>query len=98
MPGYLLAGGFCPTVGVSGFHHGGGVGALTREFGLGVDNVLQFTMVTVNGTMVVIANATQNVDLFWAVRGKMRNVYSSCFFIVFLLNTRWRWRKFGRGH
>ena len=66
---YLLAGGFCPTVGVSGFNLGGGIGALTRELGMGVDNVLQVTLVTANGSDIVVANATHNSDLFWAVRG-----------------------------
>ena len=66
---YLLAGGFCPTVGIAGFHLAGGLGALSQEFGLGVDNVLQVTMVTANGSAIVNASATENADLFWALRG-----------------------------
>jgi FAD/FMN-containing dehydrogenase len=68
-PSKNLAGGFCPLVGVSGFHLGGGIGPLTREFGIGADSVLQATVVTVNGSAVVTANANSNADLFFALRG-----------------------------
>ena len=60
---FAQAGGFCPAVGVSGFHLGGGLGPLTREFGIGADSMLQATVVTVNGSAVVIANATSNSGL-----------------------------------
>lgn len=70
-PDYLLAGGFCPTVGVSGFHLGGGIGALTRLFGMGVDNVLAARVVLANGTSVVQVGPTLpgNTTLFWGLRG-----------------------------
>lgn len=68
-PSYVFPGGFCPTVGVTGFLHGGGIGALMRMFGMGVDQVLKARVATVNGTRIVVANATSNADLFWAVRG-----------------------------
>jgi hypothetical protein len=69
MPGHVLAGGSCPTVGVSGFHMAGGVGPLSRAFGVGAENILQAQVVTTNGTVVVIANATHNSDLLFALRG-----------------------------
>lgn len=65
----LLAGGFCPSVGVSGFHQGGGLGALTRLYGLGVDNMIEATVVLANGSAVVRASETENTDLLWALRG-----------------------------
>jgi FAD/FMN-containing dehydrogenase len=34
----------------------------------GVDNVLQFTIVLANGSLVT-ANSYQHPDLFWALRG-----------------------------
>ena len=37
-------------------------------YGLGVDNILEATIVLANAT-VVKANAKQNSDLFWALRG-----------------------------
>lgn len=65
----IFPGGYCPSVGVIGFVLGGGIGAATRAFGMGIDNVLEFRMVPVNGSGVVVASATQNTDLFWALRG-----------------------------
>lgn len=45
--GYTVVGGSCSTVGVAGgWMQGGGYGILTPLYGLGVDNVLQFTLVT----------------------------------------------------
>jgi len=64
----FVASGWCPTVGVVGWSTGGGHGPYGRSKGLGVDNVLEVELVTGNGTMVV-ANATANADLFWAIRG-----------------------------
>ncbi len=66
---YLIAGGDGPTVGVAGYTLGGGRSIISRTYGLGIDNVLSFTMVTVTGSDVVIANFTTNTDLYWALRG-----------------------------
>ncbi len=68
-PDLLLAGGLCPSVGIVGFHLGGGMGPLSRLYGVGCDNLLQATMLTVNGSDLVVANETSNPDLFWALRG-----------------------------
>ncbi|KAF9555544.1 FAD binding domain-containing protein [Agrocybe pediades] len=51
-----------------GWVMGAGHSAFSPTFGLGVDNVVQFTLVLADG-MYVTANAFQNVDLFWALRG-----------------------------
>ena len=66
---YLIVGGLCPTVGIAGFTQGGGYSLLTRRFGLALDNVKSMTMVTANGSQVVVTNKTVNADLFWALRG-----------------------------
>ncbi|KAH9898377.1 FAD-binding domain-containing protein [Cubamyces lactineus] len=69
--GRVLVGGLSPggTVGAaSGWILGGGHSILSPSFGLGVDNVLQFTMISSNGRRYV-ANAHQNTDLFFALRG-----------------------------
>jgi FAD/FMN-containing dehydrogenase len=47
---------------------GGGMGHLTRKFGLTIDNLLAADVVLADGTFVV-ASANQNSDLFWALRG-----------------------------
>ncbi|EPQ50955.1 FAD-binding domain-containing protein [Gloeophyllum trabeum ATCC 11539] len=64
-----LVGGSDPGVGTSGgWLMGGGHGALTNTMGMGVDRVLQFKVVTPDGKLRV-ANACQNEDLFFALRG-----------------------------
>ncbi|KAK2839327.1 hypothetical protein FQN49_006252, partial [Arthroderma sp. PD_2] len=68
--GYMVLGGDCPTVGVvGGFLQGGGVSDfLSLNRGLGVDNVLEFEVVTAGGELLV-ANKLKNQELFWALRG-----------------------------
>jgi hypothetical protein len=45
-----------------------GHGALSNHFGLGVEQVLEFEVVTPTGE-ILIANDNSNTDLFWALRG-----------------------------
>ncbi|KAG0203567.1 hypothetical protein BGX28_004207 [Mortierella sp. GBA30] len=67
--GVVLVGGAAGTVGTSGgYCQGGGHSPLSRLYGLCVDNVLQYKVVAADGS-VKIANAFQNKDLFWALRG-----------------------------
>ena len=66
---HLVVGGTCPSVGVSGYTLGGGYSLLSRYHGLAIDNLLSVTMVTANGSNVVVANTTVNSELFWALRG-----------------------------
>ncbi|KAJ4385728.1 hypothetical protein N0V93_010158 [Gnomoniopsis smithogilvyi] len=57
------------TVAVSGgWSLGAGHSVLSPVYGLGIDRVVQFTIVTPDGVLRV-ANACQNEDLFWALRG-----------------------------
>lgn len=44
--GLLVNGGRCPSVGVSGFILGGGIGPFSRSYGMAVDNLLEVTIVT----------------------------------------------------
>lgn len=60
--------GFMSTTGIAGLTTGGGLGHLTRKLGLTIDNLLSVDMVLADGSFVT-ANAGQNQDLFWAVRG-----------------------------
>jgi FAD/FMN-containing dehydrogenase len=54
--------------GVGGLTLGGGMGWLARQFGLACDNVQAFTVVTAEGE-TVRATATDDAELFWALRG-----------------------------
>lgn len=64
-----VVGGSDASVGASGgWLMGGGHGALSNTLGLGVDRVLQFKIVTPDGKYRT-ANACQNKDLFFALRG-----------------------------
>jgi hypothetical protein len=56
------------TTGIGGLALGGGMGHLSRRYGLTIDNFLSVDMVLADGS-IVTANADQNADLFWAVRG-----------------------------
>ncbi|KAI1149475.1 hypothetical protein F4825DRAFT_51698 [Nemania diffusa] len=67
--GLVVVGGNCPTVGIAGgFTQGGGHGPLASKYGLSADQVLEWEVVTGAGE-VLTATATQNSDLFWALRG-----------------------------
>ncbi len=56
------------TVGVMGYTLGGGMGWLARKYGLSLDSVRFFEVVTAEGHLVY-ASKTENPDLFWALRG-----------------------------
>jgi len=67
-PSSFIASGWGQSVGVVGWHLGGGHGPFAKSKGLGVDNMLEVELILGNGTLV-IANAKSDVDLFWALRG-----------------------------
>ncbi|KNG90646.1 hypothetical protein ANOM_001313 [Aspergillus nomiae NRRL 13137] len=79
--GLVVNGGRCPTVGVSGFVLGGGLGPFTRKFGMGCDRLLEATLVTGKGELVKVTKGhnqdTDKEDLFWALRGAGANNFGA---------------------
>ncbi|MDX2222937.1 MAG: FAD-binding oxidoreductase [Rhodospirillaceae bacterium] len=66
--GLATTAGFVSHTGVGGLATGGGHGRLMKKFGLTLDNNRGVELVTADGRLVR-ANATENPDLYWAVRG-----------------------------
>jgi FAD/FMN-containing dehydrogenase len=66
--GQGIAGGSCPTVGLVGLALGGGLGVLTRQWGLTCDDVTGAQVVTGDGELRTCDERSEP-DLFWALRG-----------------------------
>lgn len=70
--GLAVPGGVVSTTGIAGLTLHGGVGHLRRKYGLSIDNLLSVDIVTADGQLRR-ASATENEELFWAVRGAGSN-------------------------
>jgi FAD/FMN-containing dehydrogenase len=66
--GLVTSAGTVSHTGVAGLTLGGGFGRVARRFGLSLDNVRGVEVVTADGELVR-ANAEENAELYWGVRG-----------------------------
>jgi hypothetical protein len=66
--GLATTGGIIGSTGIAGLTLGGGIGYLSRKYGLSCDNLISAEIVTADG-QVLTASEKENNDLFWALRG-----------------------------
>ena len=67
--GMAVPSGFLASTGVAGLTLGGGIGYLSRRFGLTVDSLLSADVVLADGSFVTATADNEHSDLFWALRG-----------------------------
>ena len=66
--GLATTGGVVGSTGIAGLTLGGGLGWLMTKYGLALDNLRGADLVMADGRVLRVS-ATENADLFWAIRG-----------------------------
>lgn len=66
--GLAITTGDTSSVGMGGLVTGGGIGYMSRKYGLTIDNLVSAQVVTADGE-VRTASPLEHADLFWAIRG-----------------------------
>ncbi|KAL5977051.1 hypothetical protein ACLOJK_021390 [Asimina triloba] len=59
--------GICHTVGVGGHFGGGGIGTMTRKYGIAADNIIDASLIDAEGR--IRDRKSMGEELFWAIRG-----------------------------
>jgi FAD binding domain-containing protein/berberine-like enzyme len=67
--GKAVPGGSCATVGIAGLALGGGIGVLSRIYGLTSDCIQSVDVVTADGSTLTCTPNNNHSDLYWASRG-----------------------------
>lgn len=102
--GVAVPAGTCPTVGVAGLTLGGGIGVVSRRYGLTCDVLESVRMVTADGR-IRECDARRDADLYWACRGGGGGNFGVAVEFAFrthpadevtVFSLRWPWHRAGR--